>query len=97
MASPDVCLGGPAAVQRVSTTAHACNGLIHSLHEAYSRLKELREDLPSVSISKSADDDILSLATSLAPVAEQLKVVDGLKPSDNGLFLDARTGKESAF
>ena len=30
-------------------------------------------------------------------VAEQLKVVDGLKPSDNGLFLDASTGKESAF
>lgn len=30
-------------------------------------------------------------------VAEQLKVVDGLKLSDNGLFLDASTGKESAF
>lgn len=34
------------------------------------------------------------LQTPQESVAAQLKVIDELKPSDNGLFLDASTGKE---
>ena len=37
------------------------------------------------------------LETPEESVSKQLKVVDALKTSDNGLFLDASTGKESAF
>ncbi|KAI0705968.1 NAD-P-binding protein [Cerioporus squamosus] len=52
-----------------------------------------------VSLSKAVEGFVKRgipavLQTPQESVSAQLKVVDGLKPSDNGLFLDASTGKE---